>query len=157
MSKITPCLWFSRDAEEAARFYVGLLPDSRIDAVDRSPADYPGGKKGDVLTVSFTLAGQPYLGLNGGSPAQTSNAVSFMIDCADQQEVDRIWDALLQGGEPMACGWIRDRFGTVWQVVPTVLMRLMSDPDRAKAGRVMAAMMEMVKFDIAALEAAAAG
>ena len=155
MSKITPCLWFDGQAEEAARYYASLLPDSRIDQVVRAPADFPGGSTGSVLTVSFTLAGQPYLGLNGGPQFPFTEAVSFIVNCDDQAEVDRLWEALTAGGAPIQCGWLRDRYGLSWQIIPTRLGELMADPDRAKAGRVMMAMMGMVKIDIASLEAAA--
>lgn len=153
-SRITPCLWFDRDAEAAAAFYVSLLPDSRIERVLRSPMDWPAGKAGDVLTVEFTLGGQGYLALNGGPGRPFNDAVSFQIDCADQDEVDRLWEALKPGGEEMACSWIKDRWGLRWQIVPTRLTELMHDPDPDRARRAMAAMVQMVKIDIAALEAA---
>ena len=157
MSRISPCLWFRKEAEEAAKFYVSLLPDSRIDRVQRSPADYPGGKAGAVLVVDFTLAGQRFQALNGGTPGQYTDAISLSIDCADQAEVDRLWDALTREGKPVACGWLKDRYGVSWQIVPRVLPQLLGDPDTAKAKRVMEAMMEMVKIDVAALQKAAAG
>jgi predicted 3-demethylubiquinone-9 3-methyltransferase (glyoxalase superfamily) len=156
MSRITPCLWFDGQAEEAARFYTSLLPDSRIDAVVRAPVDYPAGSEGSVLTVEFTLAGQQFIGLNGGPEFRFTEAISFTINCEDQAEVDRYWDALIaDGGAPVQCGWLRDRYGLSWQIVPTILPRLLADPDRGKAGRVMQAMMGMIKLDIAALEKAA--
>ena len=154
MSKISPCLWFVNDAEEAARFYVSLLPDSRIEHIMHSVADTPSGPAGSVLLVLFTLAGQSFQALNGGKAEQHSNAVSFSIDCADQAEVDRIWDRLCDGGTPIQCGWVNDRYGMPWQVVPSALPRLLNDPDRAKAARVMQAMMQMVKLDVAELQAA---
>lgn len=155
MSKIAPCLWFDGQAEEAAKFYVSLLPDSRIDSVMRSPVDTHSGPEGMVLTVEFTLAGQQYVGLNGGPQHPFTEAVSFMIFCDDQAEVDRLWGALTaDGGKPVACGWLRDRFGLPWQIVPKPLMRMISDPDRTKAKRAMEAMMQMVKLDVAALEKA---
>jgi predicted 3-demethylubiquinone-9 3-methyltransferase (glyoxalase superfamily) len=155
MSKITPCLWFNGQAEEAAKFYVSLLPDSRIDKVQRSVMDYPGGKAGGVLVVTFTLAGQSYMGLNGGTDVERTNAVSFSVDCADQAEVDRLWEALsADGGAPIQCGWVRDRYGFPWQIVPSILPKYLGDPDRAKAQRVMQAMMGMVKLDIAGLQRA---
>lgn len=158
MSKITPCLWFAGNAEEAATFYTSLLPDSRIDQVLRSPVDYPGGSAGTVLTVDFTLAGQPFLGLNGGPQFTFDEAVSFQIHCDDQAEVDRLWDALTaDGGSPVQCGWLKDRFGLSWQIVPKQLTRLMADPDPGRAKRVMEAMMTMIKIDIAAIEMAADG
>lgn len=149
MSKIAPCLWFDGQAEEAANFYVSLLPDSRIDKVMRAPADYPGGSAGTLLTVDFTLAGQQFMGLNGGPEFKFNEAVSFTINCEDQAEVDRLWNALIEGGgAPVQCGWLKDRFGLSWQIVPTILPKLMADPDQAKARRVMEAMMQMVKLDI---------
>ena len=155
MSKITPCLWFKDEAEEAAKFYVSLLPDSRIDKVQRSVMDYPGGKAGAVLVVTFTLAGQSYMGLNGGSVIERTHAVSFSVDCADQAEVDRLWDALsADGGAPIQCGWVTDRYGFPWQIVPRILPRYLADPDRAKAQRVMQAMMGMVKLDVAGIQRA---
>lgn len=158
MSKITPCLWYDGDAEEAANFYVTLLPDSRVDKVTRSPTDYPAGKAGDVLTVEFTLAGQAFMGLNGGPNVPFTDAVSFQIHTEDQAETDRLWDAIAgNGGQPVACSWIKDRWGLSWQIVPKRLTQLMSDPDPARARRAMEAMMGMVKIDIAELERAVAG
>ncbi len=158
MSKISPCLWFNGNAEEAARFYVSLLPDSRIDRIQRNIMDIPAGKAGTVLLVEFTLAGQRFLALNGGRKFDYTNAVSFSIDCADQAEVDRLWEALsANGGSPIQCGWIKDRFGVPWQIVPTMLPKLLADADTAKAQRVMQAMMKMVKIDVAGIERAAAG
>jgi len=154
MSKITPCLWFASEAEAAARFYVSLLPESRIEHVQRSPADGPAGKAGMVLVVEFTLAGQRFMALNGGQPMDFSHAISFKIDCADQAEVDRLWDALSEGGAADQCGWLRDRYGVSWQIVPSVLPRLLGGPDAAGAQRAMQAMLRMVKLDIAALQRA---
>jgi len=155
MSKITSCLWSNGEAEEAANFYVSLLPDSRITKVQRSVMDYPGGKAGSVLVVEFTLAGQSYMTLNGGMDVEYTHAVSFSVDCADQAEVDRLWDALTaEGGAPVACGWVKDRYGLSWQIVPSILPKYLGDPDRAKAQRVMQAMMGMVKLDVAALQRA---
>jgi predicted 3-demethylubiquinone-9 3-methyltransferase (glyoxalase superfamily) len=158
MSKITPCLWFDGQAEETANFYVSLLPDSRVDAVLRSPADNPSTPAGAVLLVEFTLAGQKFTGLNGGPQFPFTEAVSFSIDCEDQAEVDRLWDALTaDGGKPVQCGWLKDRFGLSWQIVPKRLPELLADPDPARARRTMEAMMQMVKIDVAALERAADG
>jgi len=157
MQKITPCLWFNGDAEDAASFYVTLLPNSRIDRVFRSPADTPSGPAGSVLTVEFTLAGMQYLGLNGGPEFKFNEAVSFQIHCDDQQEVDRLWANLLDGGTEIECGWIKDRWGLAWQIVPVRLEELLRDPDPERARRAMKAMMNMVKIDIAALERAANG
>jgi predicted 3-demethylubiquinone-9 3-methyltransferase (glyoxalase superfamily) len=158
MSKISPCLWFARDAEAAANFYVSLLPDSRIDRVQRSPIDNPSGKAGDVLVVAFTLAGQSFIGLNGGQAAAYTNAVSFTIHCDDQAEVDRLWDALIaDGGTPVQCGWLNDRWGVPWQIVPKGFTELLAGSDAEGAKRAMAAMMGMVKLDMAALKRAYAG
>ena len=157
MSKITPCLWFDGKAEEAARFYVSLLPNSRIDHVQKNVTDSPAGKAGSVLIVKFTLAGQGFLALNGGTRFEYTPAISFQVDCADQAEVDRLWDGLSKGGKIQQCGWLQDRYGIPWQIVPSILPKLLADPDRAKATRVMQAMMKMVKLDIAGLQAAADG
>src|SRR6516165_10039166 len=157
MSKISPCLWFDGEAEEAANFYVSLLSNSRIDQVQRNVTDSPAGKAGTVLTVAFTLAGQRFLALNGGTRFEYTPAISFMVDCAHQAEVDRLWDALSDGGAPNRCGWLKDRYGVSWQIVPTVLPKLLGDRDLAKAQRVMQAMLGMSKLDIAGLEAAHAG
>ncbi|SOD91093.1 VOC family protein [Caenispirillum bisanense] len=159
MSRMYPCLWFPHEAEEAAAFYVSLLPDSRIEEVQRVPADGPAGPAGGVLVVRFTLDGSPWIALNGRPPAIAFNhAVSVTIECDDQAEVDRLWAALTaDGGAPVQCGWLTDRYGVSWQIVPKMLPPLISDPDRARATRVFEAMQDMVKLDIAALEAAAAG
>jgi predicted 3-demethylubiquinone-9 3-methyltransferase (glyoxalase superfamily) len=155
MSKITPCLWSNGKAEEAANFYVSLLPDSRITKVQRNIVDTPGGKVGTVLVVEFTLAGQSFMALNGGMDFEYTHAVSFSVDCADQAEVDRLWDALsAEGGAPIQCGWVKDRYGLSWQIVPSILPKYLGDPDRAKAQRVMQAMLGMVKLDIAELQRA---
>lgn len=155
MSKIAPCLWFDGKAEEAATFYTSLLPDSRIDRVMRSPADNPSTPAGAVLVVEFTLAGRQFVGLNGGPQFPFTEAVSFMIDCEDQAEVDRLWDRLTaDGGAPGQCGWLKDRFGLSWQIVPKALMELMNGPDRERARRVMQAMLQMTKIDVAAIRAA---
>ena len=156
--KITPCLWFVDQAEEAARFYTSVFPNSSIRDVHRSRADNPGAKEGAVLLVSFTLAGQEYLALNGGPHDSFNDAISLSVDCADQEEVDRLWAALMaDGGRPVQCGWLKDKYGLSWQIVPRRLTELLSDPDLEKGRRVMHAMMQMVKLDVAALEAAAAG
>lgn len=154
MSKITPCLWFNGTAEEAANFYVSLLPDSRVDRVMRSPIDNPSTPAGAVLTVEFTLAGQTYIALNGGPGFQFTEALSLTIYCEDQAEVDRLWGKLTEGGSPGPCGWLKDRFGVSWQIVPKIMPKLMSDPNREAAGRVMQAMMKMGKLDIATLQLA---
>ena len=158
MSKITPCLWFNGTAEEAAQFYLSLFPDSRIDKIHRSAADNPSGSAGDVLTVDFTLAGEKFIGLNGGPEFQFNEAVSFSIDCVDQAEVDRYWDALIEGGgEHSVCGWLKDRFGVSWQVIPRQLPEMLDGPDREGAARAMKAMLEMTKIDIEKLREAYAG
>ncbi|WP_243369363.1 VOC family protein [Microvirga solisilvae] len=157
MSTIAPCLWFDGKAEEAARYYVSLLPDSRIDAVLPYTVETPGGKLGDVMLVELTLAGSPYLALNGGPNFQFTPAISFFVNCVDQAEVDRLWNTLLDGGTPMACGWITDRYGISWQIVPEAMTRMIKDKDPAKVRRVMEAMMTMVKLDLAALERAYRG
>ena len=158
MQKVIPFLSFiNSDAEEAAKFYVSLLPDSRIDRILRSPVDTPSGPAGSVLTVEFTLAGIQYLGLNKGPDCPFNEAVSFMIYCDTQEEVDRLWAALSDGGEEVACGWLKDRWGLTWQITPRRLIELINDPDRSRAKRAMEAMMKMVKIDIAAIERAADG
>jgi predicted 3-demethylubiquinone-9 3-methyltransferase (glyoxalase superfamily) len=158
VSKITPCLWFDGVAEDAANFYVSLLPDSRVDRVSRAPADNPSTPVGAVLLVEFTLAGQPFLGLNGGPQFPFTEAVSFSIECEDQTEIDRLWDALTAGGgKPVACGWLKDRYGLSWQIVPKAMGRLIGGADPAAAKRAFEAMMNMVKLDIAELERAYRG
>ena len=154
MSKISPCLWFKNEAEEAAKFYVSLLPGSRIDRVQKNVVDSPGGKAGTVLMVDFTLAGQRFLALNGGMQVESTHAISFSVDCADQAEVDRLWDGLSNGGSVVQCGWLRDRYGISWQIVPSVLPKMLADPDPAKAQRVMQAMLQMIKLDIEGLRKA---
>jgi predicted 3-demethylubiquinone-9 3-methyltransferase (glyoxalase superfamily) len=157
MARITPCLWFEDNAQEAAEFYTSLLPDSRIDNVWRSPADTPSGPAGTVLLVELTLAGQPFQILAGG-PADVhfDESISFVIDCADQAEVDRLWEVLTaNGGEPSVCGWLKDRYGVSWQIVPRRLNELMTDPDPERARRATEAMLKMVKIEIAELERAA--
>jgi predicted 3-demethylubiquinone-9 3-methyltransferase (glyoxalase superfamily) len=157
IGKVTPCLWFDGQAEQAASFYVSLLPDSGIDQVFRSPADTPSGPAGMVLAVEFTLAGRKFSGLNGGPQFPFTEAVSFQIACEDQAEVDRLWAALSDGGTPSQCGWLKDRWGLSWQIVPTRLLQLMGDPDAGRSRRAMQAMLKMTKLDIAALERAADG
>ena len=149
MPTLYPCLWFDGKAEEAAAFYTSLLPDSHVDRVWRSPADTPSGPAGMVLTVDFTLAGQRLQGLNGGDDFHFNEAVSFVIECDDQAEVDRLWDALTaDGGEPGPCGWLKDRFGLSWQIVPIELNRLVDDPDPERARRAMEAMLRMGKIEV---------
>jgi len=156
--KITPVLWFDKNGEEAANFYVSLLPDSRIDRVTRSPSDYPNGKEGDVITVDFTLAGRQYQMLNGGPNFKFNEAVSFMIHCKDQAEVDRLWEALTAGGgQAVQCGWLKDRFGLFWQICPEEMLDMLASDDRAAARRAFEAMMGMVKLDLAELKRAYEG
>jgi predicted 3-demethylubiquinone-9 3-methyltransferase (glyoxalase superfamily) len=158
MSKISPCLWFNGEAEEAANFYVSLLPDSRIEKIQRNTTDSRGGKAGTVLVVDFTLAGQRFMALNGGMKVEYTHAISFKIDCADQAEVDRLWDALLaDGGRAQQCGWLSDRYGVSWQIVPTALLKYLAGPDAAGAQRAMQAMLGMVKLDIEGLKRAYEG
>jgi len=155
--KVTPCLWFDGQAEQAANYYVSLLPDSRIDRVVRSPADTPSGPAGMVLVVEFTLAGDKFTALNGGPQYHFTEAVSFQIACEDQAEVDRLWAALSDGGSPGPCGWLKDRWGLSWQIVPKRLHQLFNDPDPARAKRATEAMLKMTKLNIAELERAADG
>ena len=154
MPKRTPFLWFDNQAEEAAAFYISVFPNSRIVRVMRNSASTPG-ETGAVLTVDLTLDGQPVTFLNGGPAFKFSDAFSFVVHCADQAEVDRYWDALIEGGEPSQCGWLKDRFGLSWQITPDILLDLMHDPDAETAARVAAAMMTMVKLDVNQLKAAA--
>jgi predicted 3-demethylubiquinone-9 3-methyltransferase (glyoxalase superfamily) len=147
--KITPMLWFDGQAEEAAEFYVSVFPDSSIESVSRQP-------DGSVLVVEFTLAGYRFTALNGGPQFSFTPAVSFVIDCGTQEEVDHYWESLREGGAPEAqqCGWLADRFGVSWQVVPRQLMEYLGNPDREKADRAMQAMLQMKKLDIEGLRKA---
>jgi predicted 3-demethylubiquinone-9 3-methyltransferase (glyoxalase superfamily) len=156
MQKITPFLWFDSQAEEAARFYCSIFKNSKIGAIARYGEAGPG-PKGSVMTVAFELDGQPFTALNGGPHFKFTEAVSFVVNCRDQAEVDEMWDKLSAGGETSQCGWLNDKFGLSWQIVPTVLMELVSDPDPEKSKRVMQAMLQMTKIDIAKLKAAHAG
>jgi predicted 3-demethylubiquinone-9 3-methyltransferase (glyoxalase superfamily) len=158
MSKICPCLWFNGEAEEAANLYVSLLPNSRIETVQRNSVDSPGGKAGTVLVMEFTVAGQRFMALNGGIKMEYTHAVSFKIDCVDQAEVDRLWDALLaNGGQAGKCGWLKDRYGVSWQIVPAALPKYLGGADKAGAQRAMQAMLGMVKLDIEGLKRAYEG
>jgi predicted 3-demethylubiquinone-9 3-methyltransferase (glyoxalase superfamily) len=158
MSKVSTCLWFGKDAETAVRFYVSLVPGSSLEHILRSPGIWPGGETGDVILLAFTLGGQSFQALNGGAPADYGTAASISIACSDQAEIDRLWTALTaDGGSEIMCGWLRDRWGVPWQIVPEMLPLLLADPDPTVSGRVFAAMKKMVKLDIAALERAAAG
>jgi len=156
--KNTICLWFDRDALDAAQFYAATIPDSTVGTVMRAPGDFPDGTAGDVLTVEFTVAGIPCLGLNGGPAFRQTEAFSFQIATDDQDETDRLWNAIVDnGGEESACGWCKDRWGVSWQITPRALTDGMADPDPAAAKRVFDAMMTMRKIDIAAIEQARRG
>jgi predicted 3-demethylubiquinone-9 3-methyltransferase (glyoxalase superfamily) len=155
MDKFGICLWYDGTAEEAAQLYTSLFPDSRITRVDRSPADNPSTKEGAVLTVEFELGGRAFMALNGGPHFQFNEAMSIMVECADQAEVDRYWDALIaDGGEPSMCGWLKDRFGVSWQIIPKQLNELLRSPDPDAARRTMEAMLSMRRLDVAQLQAA---
>ena len=154
MQKITPHLWFAEKAEEAARFYASIFPDSRVDRVTAIPADTPSGPAGSVAVVEFTLFGQGFMAISAGPLDPFNHAISFVVNCADQAEVDRYWNALVEGGAPEQCGWLKDRYGVSWQIVPTVLGEMMVDADRGKVKRVMEAILKMVKIDIAGLKQA---
>lgn len=156
MQTLTPCLWFDGNAEEAARFYASVIPDSRVDAVHTAPGEYPSGRSGQVITVEFTLMGRPFLGLNGGPHFKFNEAISLMIPVETQAEVDRLSDALSAVPEAEQCGWVKDRFGLSWQIVPKQLMRAIAHPDPARAKRAFNAMMEMKRIDIATIERAVA-
>lgn len=156
IQKIVPHLWYSKEAVEAARFYASVFPDSRVDRVTSLAAESPSGPAGSVEVVEFTLFGQAFMALSAGPHDTFNDAISFLVNCESQAELDRYWDAILDsGGKPQACGWIIDKYGVRWQIVPTVLGELMTDPDRKKAKRVAEEMLKQVKFDIAKLEAAA--
>jgi predicted 3-demethylubiquinone-9 3-methyltransferase (glyoxalase superfamily) len=157
-AKNTICLWYDKDAEEAARFYAETFPDSSVEAVHKAPGDYPGGKAGAVLTVDFTVCGVPCMGLNGGPTFKHTEAFSFQIATKDQEETDRYWNAIVgNGGEQSMCGWCKDKWGLSWQITPIALIEGSTDPDPAVAKRVFDAMMTMKKIDIAAIEAARRG
>jgi len=155
MPELTACLWFDTEGEEAANFYTSVFPNSRITHVSRYGEAGPR-PAGTVMTVSFELDGKPFLALNGGPEFSFSEAISFQVDCNSQDEVDHYWSSLSEGGQEGPCGWLKDRFGLSWQIVPSRLPELLSDADREKAQRVMAAMLKMGKIEIAELELAAA-
>ena len=158
MPNITTCLWFDNRAEEAAKFYVSLVPNSEITHVQQNVSDGPSGKTGSVLVVEFTVAGQPLVALNGGMKVDYTHALSLMIHCDDQAQVDGVWNAFLaNGGKEQQCGWIYDRYGVSWQVVPKVMFDFLSSPDKAAAARAMQAMMKMVKLDVEVLRRAFEG
>ena len=154
MQKITPCLWFDTEGEEAARFYTSIFPNSKVGTITHYGSAGPRDE-GTVMTVEFELDGQPFIALNGGPELTFNEAVSFQVSCESQEEVDAYWDNLVEGGEEGPCGWLKDKFGVSWQITPRALQRLLSDPDIEKAQRVMAVMLEMNKIDIDALERAA--
>jgi 2-polyprenyl-6-hydroxyphenyl methylase/3-demethylubiquinone-9 3-methyltransferase len=157
-AKNTICLWYDKDAEEAARFYAETFPDSSVGAVHRAPSDFPSGEEGDVLTVEFTVMGIPCIGLNGGPTFKHNESFSFQVATADQAETDRYWNAIVgNGGEESMCGWCKDKWGISWQISPLVLTQAVMGPDREVARRVFEAMMEMKKIDIAKIEAACRG
>src|SRR6187401_3434534 len=157
-AKNTICLWYDRDAQDAARFYAKTFPDSSVGAVHLAPGDFPDGKKGDVLTVEFEVMGIPCIGLNGGSAFKQSEAFSFQVATADQAETDRYWNAIVgNGGQESECGWCKDRWGVSWQITPIVLIKAVTDPDPTAAKRAFDAMMQMTKIDVAAIEAARRG
>jgi predicted 3-demethylubiquinone-9 3-methyltransferase (glyoxalase superfamily) len=156
MQKISPFLWFDTQAEEAMNFYVSVFKNSKVGDVTRYGEAGPG-PKGGVMTASFELEGQQFTALNGGPQFRFSEAISFVVDCKTQEEVDELWDKLSEGGQTQQCGWLKDRFGLSWQIVPSVLMDLMKDPDPRKSRRVMEAMLQMTKIDIAKLRQAYEG
>jgi predicted 3-demethylubiquinone-9 3-methyltransferase (glyoxalase superfamily) len=157
IAKNTICLWYDKDAEEAARFYASVFPDSEVRGVHRAPADYPSGKKGDVLTVEFTVAGIPCVGLNGGPIFQHNESFSFQISTEDQDETDRYWNAIVgNGGQESACGWCKDRWGISWQIIPRTLIEALAAGGE-EARRAFEAMMMMGKIDVAAIEKARRG
>lgn len=154
-SKNTVCLWYDGAAEEAARFYADIFPDTTVTAIHHAPADYPSGKEGDVLLVEFTVMGIPCIGLNGGPAFQHDEAFSFQVATDDQAETDRLWNAIVQnGGQESACGWCKDKWGVSWQITPRVLTTALADPDRAAAKRAFEAMMPMTKINVAEIEKA---
>jgi predicted 3-demethylubiquinone-9 3-methyltransferase (glyoxalase superfamily) len=157
MQKIVPFLWYSNEAEEAAAFYASIFPDSRITRIVVMPSESPSGPPGSVKIVEFVLFGQPFVAMSAGPLDPFNHAVSFVVNCEDQAEIDRYWNALADGGAVEQCGWLKDRFGLSWQIVPAALGAMMADPDQARSRRAADAMMKMVKFDVAALQAAYAG
>jgi predicted 3-demethylubiquinone-9 3-methyltransferase (glyoxalase superfamily) len=155
MAKIVPFLWYNKEAEEAARFYCALIPNSRVTSVSAMPTDSPSGPAGSVKIVDFVLNGQPFQAMSAGPLDPFNHAISFMIQCDEQAEIDRLWSGLLEGGgQEEQCGWLRDRYGVAWQIVPRVLEEMMRDKDQARAKRAADAMLKMVKLDIATLQRA---
>jgi predicted 3-demethylubiquinone-9 3-methyltransferase (glyoxalase superfamily) len=158
IQKIVPHLWYTKDAAAAAKYYASIFPNSRVDNVTPIPTDTPSGPAGSVDVVEFTLFGQQFMAISGGPMDEFNHSISFMVNCDTQAEIDKYWNALLEGGgKAEQCGWIKDRYGVLWQIVTPRLETMMKDPDKAKAKRTMEAMMKMVKIDIAALEKAYAG
>ena len=154
MARLLPHLWYARDAEEAAEFYASVLPNSSVDRVSTLPADSPSGPAGTVPIVEFTLMGQPFMAISAGPLDEFNHSVSFVVECDDQAEIDRLWTALSAGGTTEECGWLKDRYGLSWQITPTVLQEMMTDPNPARAERVAEAMLKMKKLDIKGLERA---
>src|SRR5690348_11901179 len=154
MQKITPFLWYSREAEQAATFYASIFPASRVTRVLTLPSESPSGPPGSVKIVEFVLFGQSFTAMSAGPLDPFNHAISFVVNCDDQAELDRYWNALLEGGKPEQCGWLKDRYGVSWQIVPAILDRMIADPDRTRAARVAEKMLTMVKLDVAALKAA---
>ena len=154
IAKIIPYLWYAKEAEEAARFYTSIFPNSRIERVTEMPTDTPSGPAGSVKVVEFTITGQPFIALMAGYLDPFNHAISFCVMCDDQAEIDKYWKALLDGGSEEECGWLKDRYGVSWQIVPTAIFDMMADPDRKRAKRVADAMLKMVKFDLATLQEA---
>ncbi len=157
MTEVTPFLWFAEKAEEAAALYVSLVPDSRIDSIVSMPSDSPSGPPGSVQVVEFTLGGRPFTAMNAKGAEPFNHAVSFVIPTESQAETDHIWNALLDGGQAEACGWLKDRYGVSWQICPKRMFEMLKDPDRAAAKRATDAMLTMIKLDLPALERAYAG
>jgi predicted 3-demethylubiquinone-9 3-methyltransferase (glyoxalase superfamily) len=155
--RIYPCLWYSEKADEAAAFYASLLPNSKVDRVTVLPAESPSGPPGSVKIVEFTLLGERFMAFTAGPLDHFNHAVSFVVDCDSQDEIDRLWKALSEGGKVEQCGWLKDRYGLSWQIVPKALGEMMNDPDRGRAKRVAEAMLKMTKFDIAGLKKAYEG
>lgn len=157
MTSLATCLWFDGAAEEAATFYASVLPDSEVVSIERASADWPAGKAGDVLVVRVRILGHMFTALNAGPGHPFTDAVSFQVECESQEEVDRIWDALTEGGTEVMCGWLTDRFGVSWQVIPLEMNDYVGGPDPEGAARAMRAMQEMVKLDVAAMRRAYEG
>jgi predicted 3-demethylubiquinone-9 3-methyltransferase (glyoxalase superfamily) len=155
--RIFPHLWYAREAEQAAAFYASIFPDSRVDRVTAIPAETPSGPAGSVKVVDFTLFGQRFQAITAGPLDEFNHSVSLVVTCKDQAELDRYWNALLEGGKPEMCGWLKDRYGLCWQIVPAMMDEMMADPDRDRARRVMEAILKMVKLDFAAIRTAYEG